>query len=80
MLLQYNSAVLSIEEVETLGGIPFRGTQEIAASFEHFKDKGQSIISATRQPNTPGVERSGTLIGIVVKGIAPGHRTCRSCR
>jgi len=71
MLLQYNSAVLSIEEVRH-GGFLSGGTQEIAIVSQHFKDKGQSIISATRQPNTPGVSGSGTLIGIVVKGIAPG--------
>ena len=35
-------------------------------------DHGQAIISATRQPNTPGVSGSGTLLGVVVKGIAPG--------
>ena len=37
-----------------------------------FKEKGQAIISATRRPNTPGVSGSGTLIGIVVKALAPG--------
>jgi general secretion pathway protein D len=71
MLLQYNAAVLSIEEVRH-GGFLSGGTQEIAIVSQHFKDKGQSIISATRQPNTPGVSGSGTLLGIVVKGIAPG--------
>jgi len=71
MLLQYNPAVLSIEEVRH-GGFLSGGTQEIAIVSQHFKDKGQSIISATRQPNTPGVSGSGTLIGIVVKGISPG--------
>ena len=35
-------------------------------------DHGQAIISATRQPNTVGVNGSGTLLGVVVKGIAPG--------
>jgi general secretion pathway protein D len=71
MLLQYNPAVISIEEVRH-GGFLSGGTQEIAIVSQHFKDKGQSIISATRQPNTPGVSGNGTLIGIVVKGIAPG--------
>ena len=71
MLLQYNPAVISIEEVRH-GGFLSGGTQEIAIVSQHFKDKGQSIISATRQPNTPGVSGSGTLIGIVVKGIGPG--------
>ncbi|HUC52757.1 MAG TPA: hypothetical protein VMR90_01845 [Candidatus Cybelea sp.] len=71
LLLQYNPAVISVEEVRH-GGFLSGGTQEIAIVQQVFKDKGQAIISATRQPNTPGVSGSGTLIGIVVKGIAPG--------
>jgi general secretion pathway protein D len=71
MLLQYNPAVIGIEEVRQ-GGFLSGGTQEIAIVSQHFKDKGQSIISATRKPNTPGVSGSGTLIGIVVKAQAPG--------
>jgi len=30
------------------------------------------VVSATRQPNTPGVNGSGTLLGIVVRGVSPG--------
>ena len=30
------------------------------------------MIAATRQPNTPGVSGSGTLLGVVVKALAPG--------
>jgi general secretion pathway protein D len=71
LLLQYNPAVISIEEVQH-GGFLSGGTQEIAIVQQVFKDKGQAIISATRQPNTPGVSGSGTLIGIVVKGLSPG--------
>jgi general secretion pathway protein D len=71
LLLQYNPAVLSVEEVQH-GGFLSGGTQEIAIVQQVFKDKGQAIISATRQPNTPGVSGSGTLIGIVVKGLTPG--------
>jgi len=71
LLLQFNPAVISIEEVRH-GGFLSGGTQEIAIVQQVFKDKGQAIISATRQPNTPGVSGSGTLIGIVVKGIAAG--------
>jgi general secretion pathway protein D len=71
LLLQYNPAVISVEEVQH-GGFLSGGTQEIAIVHQPIKDKGQSIISATRQPNTPGVSGSGTLIGIVVKALAPG--------
>jgi general secretion pathway protein D len=71
LLLQFNPAVISVEEVQH-GGFLSGGTQEIAIVQQVFKDKGQAIISATRQPNTPGVSGTGTLIGIVVKGLAPG--------
>jgi len=71
LLLQYNPAVISVEEVQH-GGFLSGGTQEVPYVQQIFKDKGQAIISATRGPNTPGVSGSGTLIGLVVKGIAPG--------
>lgn len=78
MLVQYNPAVISVEEVQHAvnqgqhGGFLSGGTQEIAIVENVNKEKGQAIISATRQPNTPGVSGSGTLLGIVIKGIAPG--------
>src|SRR3989449_775106 len=71
LLLQFNPAVISVEEVQH-GGFLSGGTQEIAIVQQVFKEKGQAIISATRRPNTPGVSGSGTLIGIVVKAVAPG--------
>jgi len=70
-LLQYNPAVISIEEVRH-GGFLSAGNQEIAIVHRPVKEHGQSIISATRQPNTAGVSGTGTIMGIVVKGIAPG--------
>jgi general secretion pathway protein D len=71
LLLQYNPAVISVEEVQH-GGFLSGGTQEIAIVERVDKEHGQAIISATRQPNTPGVNGSGTLLGIVVKALAPG--------
>lgn len=71
LLLQYNPAVISVEEVQH-GGFLSGGSQEIAIVQQVFKDKGQAIISATRQPNTPGVSGTGTLIGILVKALGPG--------
>ena len=78
LLLQYNPAVISVEEVEHAvgqgqqGGFLSGGTQEIAIVENVNKEKGQAIISATRQPNTPGVSGSGTLMGIKIKALAPG--------
>lgn len=74
MMLQYNPAVISIEEVRH-GGFLSGGTQEIAIVQRVDKEHGQAIISATRQPNTPGVSGSGTLLGVVVKALAPGTST-----
>jgi general secretion pathway protein D len=71
LLLQYNPAVISVEEVQH-GGFLSGGTQEIAIVHREDKEHGQAIISATRQPNTPGVNGSGTLLGIVIKAVAPG--------
>jgi general secretion pathway protein D len=71
LLLQYNPAVISVEEVQH-GGFLSGGTQEIAIVQRVDKEHGQAIISTTRQPNTPGVSGSGTLIGIVIKALAPG--------
>src|ERR1700704_2762144 len=77
-LLQYNPAVISVEEVQH-GGFLSGGTQEIAivcsgcrTPNRSDKDHGQAIISATRQPNTAGVSGTGTIMGIVVKAIGPG--------
>jgi general secretion pathway protein D len=74
LMLQYNPAVISIEEVRH-GGFLSGGTQDVAIVQRVDKEHGQAIISATRQPNTPGVSGSGTLLGLVVKAIGPGTST-----
>jgi general secretion pathway protein D len=70
-LLQYDPAVISVEEVQH-GGFLQGGNQEIAIAQRVDKERGQAIISATRQPNTVGVSGTGTIMGIVVKAIGPG--------
>ena len=78
LLLQYNPAVVSVEEVEFAAGegghsgFLSGGTQEIAIVDHIDKEKGQAIISATRQPNTPGVTGSGTLLALKIKALTPG--------
>jgi general secretion pathway protein D len=72
LLLQYDPKIISVEEVQHGGFLSGGGTQVIAIPYQVLKDKGQAIISATRPPSTPGVSGSGTLIGIVVKALAPG--------
>jgi general secretion pathway protein D len=74
LLLQYNPAVISIEDIQH-GNFLSGGTQEIAIVSRVNKADGQAIVSATRQPNTPGVSGSGTLMGVVIKALAPGTST-----
>ncbi|MGH9679934.1 MAG: hypothetical protein ACRD4Y_08275, partial [Candidatus Acidiferrales bacterium] len=51
LLLQYNPAVISVEDVRQ-GGFLSGGTQEIAIVERVDKERGQAIVSATRMPNT----------------------------
>jgi general secretion pathway protein D len=71
ILLQYDPAIIRIEEVRN-GGFLSGGTQEIAIVQRIDQEKGQAIISATRQPNSSGVNGSGTLLGLFIQAIAPG--------
>lgn len=71
LLLQYNPAVIEVEDVRN-GGFLSGGTQNIAIVHQENAQQGQTVISATRSPNTPGISGSGTLFGIVIKAIAPG--------
>ena len=73
-LLQYNPAVISVEEVRH-GGFLQAGDQEIAIVQQVDQEHGQAIISATRQPNTAGASGTGTIMGIVIKALAPGTST-----
>ena len=73
-LLQYNPAVISVEEVRH-GGFLQAGDQAIAIVLQVDKDHGQAIISATRQPNTSGASGAGIIMGIVIKALAPGTST-----
>jgi general secretion pathway protein D len=73
-LVQYNPAVISVEEVRH-GGFLQAGDQEIAIVQQMDKEHGQAIISATRQPNTAGASGTGTIVGIVLKALGPGTST-----
>jgi len=58
LLLQYNPAVISVEEVRH-GGFLQAGDQEIAIVQKVDNEHGQALISATRQPNTAGASGTG---------------------
>ena len=71
VMLQYNPAVIQIDEVRN-GGFLSGGTQEIAVVQRVDQQKGQAIVSAMRQPNSSGINGSGTIFGIVIRGVAAG--------
>ena len=74
LLVHYDPAVIQVEDVRD-GGFLSGGDQGIAIVHSIDQPHGQVIISATRKPNTPGVNGSGTLLGIVIRGLAPGTAT-----
>ena len=71
LLLQYNPAVIQVVDIRN-GGFLSGGTEDIAIVQQVNQQQGQAVVSATRQPNTPGISGSGTLVGIVIKAVAPG--------
>jgi general secretion pathway protein D len=72
LLIHYNPAVIQVEEVRNGGFLSGSSTQEIAIVQRIDQQKGDLVVSATRQPNTPGVNGSGTLLGIMIRAVAPG--------
>ena len=72
LLVHFNPAVIQVEEVRN-GGFLSGGTQEIAIVQAPGSRPGEIIVSATRQPNTPGINGTGTLVGFVIHAIAPGN-------
>ena len=75
ILIHYDPAVIQIEDVRNGGFLDGGGKQAIAIVPRIDQQRGELVVSATRQPNTPGVNGSGTLLGIVVRGVAPGKST-----
>jgi general secretion pathway protein D len=71
LLLQYDPEIISIEEVHH-GGFLSEGNQAVALVERVDKERGQAIISATRQPNTAGVSGNGTLLSVVVRATGKG--------
>jgi hypothetical protein len=71
MLLKYDPAVIQITEVRD-GGFLSGGTQTVMIVQRIDAQKGEVMISCTRGPHTAGVNGSGTILGLVVKGVAAG--------
>jgi general secretion pathway protein D len=71
LMLQYNPAVIQVEEVRN-GGFLSGGTQDVAVVQRVDAEHGQAIVSATRQSGTPGINGGGTLLGFVIRAVGPG--------
>jgi general secretion pathway protein D len=71
MLLKFDPAVIQILEVRD-GGFLSGGTQAVAIVQRIDAQKGEVMISCTRGPHTPGVNGSGTILGLVVKAVGAG--------
>jgi general secretion pathway protein D len=71
MLVQYDPAVISVSEVRN-GGYLSGGTQEIALVERLDNQLGQAVISLTRQPDTSGIDGTGMLVELSIKGVGPG--------
>jgi general secretion pathway protein D len=54
------------------GGFLSGGTQVIAIVQRIDAQKGEVMISCSREPHTPGVSGSGTILGLVVKAVGVG--------
>jgi general secretion pathway protein D len=71
LLLKYDPAVIEIVEVRD-GGFLSGGTQAVAIVQRIDAQKGEVMISCTRGPHAPGVNGSGTILGLVVKAVSAG--------
>jgi len=74
VLIAFNPNVVMVEDVRQ-GGFLSGGTQPVALVQRVDKERGQAIISAARPPNTGGVSGTGTVLGIVIRGVAKGNST-----
>ncbi len=71
LLIKYDSNVIHIEDVQN-GGFLSGETQEIAIVQRNDAERGEMMVSAVRQPHTPGVGGSGVVFTLVVKAIGAG--------
>ncbi len=71
LMIHYDPSVIRVEEVRN-GGFLSGGTQEIAVVQRIDQQRGEVVVSATRQPNTPGVSGTGTVLGLVIRAVGPG--------
>ena len=78
-VLRYDPTVISVEDVR-YGEFLQAGGQPIAIVLQVDKGHGEAVLSATRPPNTPGVSGRGTIMDIVIKGLARGRSALSTLR
>jgi len=71
LLIKYDPNVIHIEDVQN-GGFLSGETQELAIVQRNDAERGEMMVSAVRQPHTPGVGGSGVVFTLVVKAIGAG--------
>jgi general secretion pathway protein D len=71
LLLEYDPRVLSIERVDQADFLS-SGTPGIALVQRIDKQRGQTLVSLSRPPNTTGINGTGKLLSVVVRAIGEG--------
>jgi general secretion pathway protein D len=72
LMLKYDPAVIQVVEVRD-GGFLSGGTQAVAIVQRIDAQEGEVMISCARGPHTPGVNGSGTILGLVVRAVGAGE-------
>jgi general secretion pathway protein D len=72
LMLKYDPSVIQVVEVRD-GGFLSGGTQAVAIVQRIDAQKGEVMISCARGPHTPGVNGSGTILGLVLKAVGAGE-------
>jgi hypothetical protein len=71
-MLKYDPSVIQVVEVRD-GGFLSGGTQAVAMVQRIDAQKGEVMISCARGPHKPGVNGSGTILGLVLKAVGAGE-------
>jgi general secretion pathway protein D len=74
LLLEYDPKVIAVEDVRH-GNFFSDGGREIAVVQQIDKEQGHAIVSVTRPPNANGVSGTGTVLEVVIRGLAGGTST-----
>jgi general secretion pathway protein D len=74
LLLEYDPKVIAVEDVRH-GNFLSDGGREIAVVQQIDREQGHAIVSVTRPPNAKGVSGTGTVLEVLIRGLANGTST-----